>query len=141
TWVDRSGKTIGTVGPTMSVRGLDLAHDGKRVAVHQHETDGGDVWIVDPARGATTRMTFDVAQHHVSPVWSPHDSRIAFAAPRNGVFGIYQKASNGAADEERLLESKDLAVPTSWSPDGRFIVYTSVGATSDIWLLPLTGDR
>jgi Tol biopolymer transport system component len=33
--------------------------------------------------------------------------------------------------------------PQDWSPDGRFLLYSSVGATTgvDLWVLPLFGDR
>ena len=34
--------------------------------------------------------------------------------------------------------------PSSWSADGRFIAYTLMGSfplTSDVWVLPLFGDR
>jgi serine/threonine-protein kinase len=34
-------------------------------------------------------------------------------------------------------------MPTDWSPDGRYIVYHSPGATTgiDLWVLPMTGDQ
>jgi len=52
---------------------------------------------------------------------------------------VYQKLSSGAGAEEPLLKSGEPKYPTDWSPDGRFLLYTTVGG--DVWLLPLSGDR
>jgi dipeptidyl aminopeptidase/acylaminoacyl peptidase len=57
---------------------------------------------------------------------------------------LYQKLSNGASDDELLLETKLVAAaPMSWSPDGRFLVYwlAEPKTANDLWVLPLTGDR
>src|SRR4030095_13613209 len=58
-WCDRSGGGVG-VGPPGSYAGIDLAPDGKRFAVHQHEADGGDSWFFDSER--MQRLTFNTAQ-------------------------------------------------------------------------------
>jgi hypothetical protein len=57
---------------------------------------------------------------------------------------MYQKASNGAGSDELLLPSEKQIWPTSWSHDGKFILYTqgSIGLSqADIRVLPLVGDR
>jgi hypothetical protein len=59
TWVNRQGKAIGTIAPIANYRGLDLSPDGKRVAAHRHEGNGGDIWLTDTDRGVTSRFTFD----------------------------------------------------------------------------------
>jgi len=94
------------------------------------------------ARDRRTRFTFDPAEERVS-VWSPDGSRIAFSSNRKGHFDIYQKASSGAGSEELLLESDFDKQPTSWSNDGRFLLYWSTDpkTQADIWVLPLSGDR
>jgi hypothetical protein len=146
TWVDRRGNPIGTVGPIANYRGPALAPDEKRVAVKRREEaslDYGDAWIMDVTRDATSRFTFNSAELNNSPVWSHDGARIAFAALRGVKWGLYAKASNGAGTEERLIESQAAMIATSWSPDGRYVVYSTVGekTATDIWLLPLFGDR
>jgi Tol biopolymer transport system component len=142
-WLDRQGQQIEAVGPSGDYRGIDLAPDGKRVATHRHDGNGGDIWISELSRGTTSRFTFDASQDNVSPVWSPDGSRIVYGSFRNRKGGLYQKLSNGTGPEERLLESDAVTLPTSWSPDGRSIVYTVVDPKTgfDEWVLPLSGDR
>jgi hypothetical protein len=53
--------------------------------------------------------------------------------------------SNGAGGKELLLpaeNSNQYVWPTSWSQDGRFILFVRGNPSGqDIWVLPLTGDR
>jgi len=100
------------------------------------------------ARAVRMRLTIDPDTDHGIPVWSPDGGRIVFGALQGKArLGIYQKPSNGAGAEELLLpsEKKDAQIwPTSWSRDGRFILYTRGAITlsqADIWVLPLEGNR
>jgi Tol biopolymer transport system component len=142
-WVDRQGKAVETVGSEGNYRGLDLAPDGKRIAAHRHDGQGGDVWISDLSRGTTPRFTFDPSQENASPIWSPDGRSIVFSAVRNGKWSLYQKPSNGAGTEERLVESDVQILPTGWAPDGKSLVYGAIDpkTRSDVWQLPLSGDH
>src|SRR5262245_37832357 len=83
TWVDRSGKTIETVGTGGAYRGPDLSPDGKRFAVHRHDEGapgtpgGGDVWLFTSGPGAGIRLTGDGSGkvENAMPIWSPDGSR------------------------------------------------------------------
>jgi len=142
-WVDRQGKAIETVGAEGNYRGIDLAPDGKRLAAHRHDGQGGDVWLSDLPRGTTPRFTFDPSQENASPIWSPDGRSIVFSAVRNGKWSLYQRPSNGAGTEERLVESDIQILPMSWAPDGQSLVYVAIdpNTRADLWLLPLSGDR
>jgi len=147
TWVDRSGKTIETVGPSGAYRGPDLSPDGKRFAIHRHDEEdmsrngGGDVWLFESGTGPGTRLTGDGSSmvENIMPIWSPDGTQIVFGSLRNGKGGLYMKRADGKGAEELLIESETTKVPMSWSPDGRYIVYWVSGNTQ--WILPLTGDR
>jgi WD40 repeat protein len=142
-WMDRSGSRVGQVGGPGPFAGVDLSPDGKQVAVHVHEANGGDNWFFDSAQGRMQRLTFDASQDNSMPVWSPDGTRIAFGSKRNGKNGLYVKAVDGTATEELITESEQPKMPMSWSPDGKVLVYWSegTGTRGDVWMVPVTGDR
>jgi Tol biopolymer transport system component len=144
TWLDREGKKIAEVGQPGSFQQIRLSPDNKRAAVQliDPQTATPDIWVIDIARGSSSRFTFDPAFDAV-PQWSSDGSRIAFSSDREGQMNIYQKLSSGAGGEEEVFKSSERKILNDWSSDGRFIAYhVLAGSTkSDIWILPLLGDR
>src|SRR5262249_26912364 len=154
TWRDRRGTNLGTVGDGGAYADLALSPDGHLAAVTLPDAvqTTRDIWIVDLVRGVRTRFTFDQADD-LSPVWSPDGNRIVFGSRRKGHFDLYVKPSGGAGAEEVLYADDVDKIPTSWSADGHFILFSTFSASStvpsalgttggtDIWVLPTTGDR
>jgi eukaryotic-like serine/threonine-protein kinase len=142
-WFDRMGKQIGALGDPAAYRSAEFSPDGKRasVSILEEAGKGEDIWLYDVARGLRTRFTFGPANYFA--VWSPDGSRIVFASRRKGSIDLYQKPSSGAGSEEVLLEDNLDKYPDSWSPDGRFVLFESLGSSrsSELFVLPLTGDR
>ena len=147
TWFDRTGKTLGPTAQPGLYRNPTLSPDGTRVAVEatdpQSRTE--DIWVVELARGVTSRFTFDPG-NDIYPVWSPDGSRLMFGSDRESdVFNLYQKRADGVGSEQQVLKSPAEMVPNSWSPDGRALVYrTRPGGSSGVFnlgILPLVGDR
>ena len=127
---------------------LELSPNGTRLAVSVLDpaTNARDIWIHDLARdNLRTRFTFDPSDE-MDAIWSPDGSRLIFNSARKGTLDVYQKASTGAGAEDVILaDSANNKYPTSWSPDGRFVLYHIGSANSqtgnDLWVLPLFGDR
>src|ERR1019366_6381374 len=121
----------------------ELSPDGKRASasIPDEARKGRDIWLYDVARGLRTRFTF--GQSGLTSLWSPDGSRVVFNSYHKGHSDMYQKASSGAGAEEVLLEDDLDKFPMSWSTDGRFILYARSGPSraSDLFVLPLTGDR
>jgi Tol biopolymer transport system component len=143
TWLDRSGKIVGTIGsPDTAGTDVELSPDGKRVAVHRTVNGNTDVWLIDAARGVPTRFTFDAGQD-IHPVWSADTSRVVFESNRKGYNNLYWKLSSGAGVDELLLDSDQGKTPTDWSSDGRFLLFRSNDPQTgyDLWVLPVSGDK
>jgi serine/threonine protein kinase/Tol biopolymer transport system component len=144
TWMDRSGKIVGTVGApdVAALTDPELSLDGKRVAVSRTVNRNEDIWLIDAARGVPTRLTFDVASDQ-RPVWSPDGRRVVFHSNRKGVFNLYWKSSSGAGADELLLESDRNKGPNDWSSDGRFLLFRTNDPQTgfDLWVLPVSGDK
>ena len=145
TWFDRAGKEL-AAGEKGSYDTFGLSVDGAKLAFSAGEPTA-DIWVDELARGVRMRLTNDPGTDHHSPSWSPDGSRILFACPCKSRPGIYQMNSNGAGGQELLLgrETSDPSIwPTSWSPDGRFILFVRgiiPNPIQEVWILPLAADR
>ena len=144
TWFDRQGKVLGTFGEPTVEQGLTFSPDATKAAavMRGDGQTGGDVWLLDFVRGVRTRLTFrQTAVGYLA--WSPDGSRIAFAAGTTPDT-IYEKAADGAGEEKELYtKAGEGKIPTSWSPDGRFLLYTTTPKPKtgyDVWILSLA-DR
>jgi eukaryotic-like serine/threonine-protein kinase len=154
-WYDRQGKELAQALEESTGFGAgSLSPDGTRVAMPLLDRLNCDIWVLDLVRGTRTRLTFDPAIDR-APVWSPDGTRIAFLSERRGQ-PILLKSANGGGAEEMLLRTEEgapaktfvvpgggTAGPSSWSSDGRFLLFSRDGAKtkSDVWVLPLFGDR
>jgi Tol biopolymer transport system component len=138
TWYDRKGNVLSTAGEIGEYQSLALAPDASRVAYQR----GADLWLFEFARGVNTKFTFGYPSQ--TPAWSADGSRIAFMSLRGNGYGIYQKASNLAGQEELLYQSPNpKGYPPDWSHDGKFLMYnelSSDGKQGDLWILPMGGS-
>ncbi|UCF46971.1 MAG: serine/threonine-protein kinase [Myxococcales bacterium] len=112
--------------------------DGKLIAY----TDGlgvlSDIWIYDTERGIHTRLTLDSSAMDGTAVWSPDGKSITFSSNRDGrARNLYRRPTDGSGAAVRLTESDQGQVPTSWSPDGRMLLFmeSTVDNSFDIALL------
>jgi eukaryotic-like serine/threonine-protein kinase len=143
---DQQGKVLGTAGEPGTYITLALSPDGTRAAVSRIDptsVTAAALWLVDLSRGTSTRFTFgpSAAQYGT---WSPDGSRVIFASSSGGVNDLYEKPASGVKDEELLLKSSESKYPTSWSRDGRFLLYTMPDTKTTkygLWVLPLEGDK
>jgi eukaryotic-like serine/threonine-protein kinase len=163
TWFDREGKSLGTLGEGGVDGNLSLSPDEQHVAValRSGSPESLDIWTIDIPRKQRNKVTFD-AQSEGWPVWSrPNGTRIVFGSGARAAEGLpLEKARlvtlvNNTTANETLFEPEGTpsrpcgpgqctVSPSDWSADGRFVLYTFAGsfpATSDIWALPLDGDR
>ncbi len=143
TWFDRSGKQGVTLGEPANIVGFQFSPDRKNLAASVQDPSNTDIWIYDVSRGLRTRLTFDPAIDN-NPVWSPDGRSIAFASGRKGHFDLYRKSSDGSGAEELLYADDRDKTPTSWSPDGKFLLYYDralAGAASGVWALSLTPEK
>jgi serine/threonine protein kinase len=141
---DSQGKVVRSLGDPGFYRFPETSPDGKRIAVALVTGNNTDIWVLDIERGSSSRLTFDPAAENI-PIWSPDGTRIAYASARNGHFDLYAKRADGTGEEELLWKSDDNKSPTSWSADGKYLLYTSgivsIDQRIDMWILPLTGER
>lgn len=138
TWFNRAGRIVGTVGAPFEGFGtVELSPNGKQVALSRVVDGNEDVYLVNLADNGLTRLTFDAAVDNRA-LWSPDGQSIVFNSARNPS-GLYLKAVNGGETERLILQSNDVSGASSWSPDGRVLMYRV--NLSDFWLLPMNGHE
>ena len=145
TWFDRQGKNLGTVGEPATFLDVALFKDGKQAAVSRLDSPSAGLkahlWLLDLTRGgASTRFTSG-AYLEQSPVWSPDGSSIVFESTRDGSSNLYRKLTSGIKDEELLLKSDEPKIPSSLSPDGRYLLYSAAAAKTKLHVWILTMDE
>jgi eukaryotic-like serine/threonine-protein kinase len=141
TWFDQQGNPAGTLGDPGDYSSPAISPDGSRVAVAMGPPASRDIWILDVARGASTRFTFDPARDDY-PAWSPDGKNIAFSSTRGGQADLYIKPADGSGEEKLLLKTEEPKYDERWTKDGRFLLFTSTGPKTapDMWALPFGGD-
>ena len=141
---DRAGKRTGGVSERALYGETVVSPDGTRVAVVKNDlpSETADLFVIDIASGASTRLTTSVRTEFVmAPVWSPDSSRIAYVTIRKGQEGIFVRPANGQGSEELLYRNPGAFMNlTDWSLDGKFLAF----AISDLsggalFTLPLDG--
>ena len=124
TWLDRAGKTIGTLGEAGLLMRPSISPDGKRVAVGISPSDTREkIWIYDVERGARIPLVGEESGPNLyHPIWSPDGKQIAYRDTVGKDSTLVVHNSDGSGEERRPGGMKvDLIQPTDWSPDGRYI--------------------
>jgi serine/threonine protein kinase len=144
-WSDRGGRKTVVLTERLPYRDVWLSPNATHASVSVFDekgSGGSDIWIIDAVRGLRTRFTFGPSDEF-SGLWARDGVSMVFNSRRNGPLDLYRKAANGTGDEELLLADQFDKTPTSWSPNGQFLLYNvvSVQGRGALWVLPMAGER
>jgi serine/threonine protein kinase len=124
-WMDRKGKTVNNIQPEplpFQLPSLRLSPDGKQLVQATRESGKTDYWIVNLARGTRTRLTFDNSARGWFCGWTPDGQRVMYASGDTPpLYKIRLKAADGSGEAREFLSGLD----ASFSPDGKFVVYSA----------------
>jgi eukaryotic-like serine/threonine-protein kinase len=145
-WLDRDGRETGALGEPGHFGLIQLAPDGRRVAVDVWDPEGRgrDLWTVDALSGIATRLTFARIDAW-SPAWAPDGARLAFAKAEDEPPDVAVLHLDRSGREDLLLRKPGIQAPTHWSPDGRLVAYEENSAgrreLRQLWLLSVADGR
>jgi Tol biopolymer transport system component len=139
TWFDRGGRRLGTLGNPGPYQLVVLSPQGRHATVVRGETelDSWDLWDGDLASGIFSRLTTDVGLD-ADPAWSPDERSLAFMSTRRGRPALFLKDLVRGTEEPLVPFDEPLALH-HWTPDGRFVIATTMGKA--VYAVPLSGDR
>src|SRR5262249_2837537 len=138
-WVDRQGRSQPITEVRRAFDDVSLSPDGQRIAL-QIDQATLEVWVYDLVRTTFTRLAH--GWDNGGPIWSPDGTRVAFTLTRSSANALFWQLADGSSPAERPApDVSDYQTINSWSPDGRFLVYTqSHQGSSDLWIWS-TADR
>ena len=142
-WFDGTGLSLGALGHPGLHIDFRISPDELRIAAQREDEPGrADIFLLEAERGTSDRFTFEPT-YHAAPVWTPDGSFLTFFSIRDAPWSIWEKASNGTGAERLLLSSSRDLVPSDWSPDGKFLLYSEKDpdtGSSDLWVLERRED-
>jgi eukaryotic-like serine/threonine-protein kinase len=109
--------------PCMSRPGKNGA---SRMAIQVSGIDT-NIWRLDLATKQAVPV-ISSTRAELYPQYSPEGSRIAFASDRSGAFEIWVANADGT-NQVQLTAFRSRAAAPRWSPDGRELVFSAVGAS------------
>jgi len=143
----------GTPSSLADVQGMTwfprYSPDGSRVAYGVSAGtvtgDASDLWVLDLARGARTRVTFG-GNNRFYPIWTRDGTRLTFSDSTDNINRIVSAPADGSGGRQTLLDEKRRYNPSSWSPDGHTLAFHLGPAgtptnSRDLWMLHVDGDK
>ena len=139
-WFDRAGRVLADVPDATGYRRAVLSHDDKTIGAQRVDpvTQSQDVWLIDPVRGAASRLTTNPGLDNMG-IWSPDSRHILYGSTRDDKgTNSYIRAVGGSGVEAPLFASgeRELQQITDWS--NKRIVFARRDAKMqwDVWTMP-----
>lgn len=140
-WVDRLGRETAINAPPRPYIYPRLSPRGTQIALDIRGSEVPDLWMWDVVRETLARFTFD-PEVDQNPVWTADGRHVIFSSQRlDGVRALFWQAADGRGSAELLSDGERPRVPTSVSPDDRYVLFYEQAATRDIAMLDLRTRR
>jgi len=147
-WFDRTGKILGDVGERAEYfngSNVGISPDGARAAacIVDLRTGIADIWMVDLATGTRSRFTAGTRDKYWS-TWSPDGKLLAYSTDHPGGssgYDIVVRPIDGNSERVVVADAVENEVPTGFSPDGRFLLFSKRRQLrDDLFVVPVDGS-
>ncbi len=96
--------------------------DGSQLVFCSDRSGAPQIYVMD-ADGSGVHRVSTLGQYNTSPAWSPAGDRIAYVTRAGGRFQIVTVKVDGS--DARQITTQGSNEDPSWSPDGRYLVFSS----------------
>lgn len=114
-----------------------LSPSGQRLLLAVAEGSTEDIWVYERQRDIMKRLTFGGGTNDY-PIWSRDGQFVVFEAKG----GMFWTRADGAANPQPLIHSKNVQLPSSFSPDGKRLAFFEANGTTgfDVWTVTINSD-
>ncbi|PYI82516.1 MAG: hypothetical protein DME26_17405 [Verrucomicrobia bacterium] len=118
-----------------------VSADRRKLAMILSKSGSPDLYVSD-LDGSNLKQLTTTKEEEATPCWSPDGQQLCFFSRKDGAAALYKISVNGGS----MTRLPTIGAPTptepDWSPDGRFIVFTSMaGRFFNICLVPAQGGE
>jgi eukaryotic-like serine/threonine-protein kinase len=119
-WVDAEGRVTRLPGAPRRFREPRLSPGGGRLVVRIGGAEDAEAWTFDLASGTLVQVTSGLSPRR--PAWSPDGAHLVAGSRTGGRWSLFAVRASGG-DRVVLYESANRVYPTSFTPDGRLLVF------------------
>ena len=140
-WVEQDGTVEEIIGKDDRTGfrlggNLSISPDGTQALVG----GGGDIAVIDLARGVPRRITFDEG-NNLHPMWSDDATRVLFSSNRQDNWAVWSVAPDGLSPPEIVYKGDTGLWGTSTGPNGLIAIdVRTADAGDDLWIIDEVGD-
>jgi TolB protein len=117
-----------------------VSPDGSRVAMILSKSGSPELYVSDIDGNSPRQLTTGKGVN-ASPCWSPNGRTLCYVSDRGGSAALYTIPAEGGAPSRLPTIGGNRPTEPDWSPDGKYIVFTSQWGDFAICLVPTEGPR
>ncbi len=131
-WLDMAGKQEPLLArPGAYVGTPRVSPDGRRIAITIEDGSNQDIWVYEPERDASTRLTSGGV--NVAPTWTRDGRYIVYSIMGSGL----QWVRADGAGRPQVLQMGTIQIPTAFSRDGSRLAYFQADGNPQVWSVPI----
>jgi serine/threonine-protein kinase len=123
-WVNRKGEVNEALDDAYEFTFVRISPNGRQAAVSVERGASSDIWVLDLATKALTRLTNSGSARN--PVWAPDGAHILFVSTHGGRSAIWRQPVDGSAPASKVADTPHNAWQLDLGPDGRRVVFNAI---------------
>jgi Tol biopolymer transport system component/DNA-binding winged helix-turn-helix (wHTH) protein len=128
-----------SINTTRQEFNAQFSPDGNRIAFESSRSGTTEIWVCRSDGSKLVQLTAFGGAQIGGPQWAPDSERIVFHARPEGKSNLYIVSASGGPPR-RLSDVPVQAATPSWSRDGRWIYYDTVGS-HQVSKIPVSGGQ
>jgi eukaryotic-like serine/threonine-protein kinase len=117
-----------------------FSRDGRKIVFFSDRSGSSEIWVCNRDGSHAFQVTSMGGPPTGTPRWSPDGEDIAFDSSPGGHWDIFVVAASGGKPRRLTNQPSSRAIP-SWSRDGKWIYFCTLGSVPQIWKAPAPGGE